>query len=153
MIAVSSVTLGRPFCCALYLFWSSPTPQPFHIASKCALLYLFILRRKQWEIQQAHNPSVKCTISAVEGCVFLIFWRIEVVYHHSADVMLFWTRLVPSISIFQKNSLKKCSIHFSSQQTVWKDWTELRMLKIHFPSLNLNSLKMHRNVHTFPKKT
>lgn len=123
VIAVSSVTLGRPFCSASYLFWSFPTLQPFHIASKCALFF-FSFRRKQREIQQAHNPSVKCTISAMEGvCVFLIFWRIDVVYHHSADVMLFWARLVPSISILVTSSLKKFSIHFSSQQYVLDDRT------------------------------
>lgn len=41
--AVSSVTLGRPFCSASYLFWSFPALQPFHIASKCTLFFHFYL--------------------------------------------------------------------------------------------------------------
>lgn len=123
VIAVSSVTLGIPFCSASYLFWSFPTLQPYHFASKCALFFfLFEGSSERFSKLTIHQWSA-LFLPWKELSVFLIFWRIDVVYHHSADVMLFWARLVPSICILVTSSLKKFSIHFSSQQNVLDDIT------------------------------
>lgn len=137
LIAVSSVTLGRPFCSVSYLFWSSfPTLQPFHIASKCTLfislfislflslfisLYFFSEGSSERFRQLTIHQWSALFLPLKELSVFLIFWRIDVVYHHSVDVMLFWARLDPSISILVRSSWKKKK--FSSQQNFFNHRT------------------------------